>query len=253
MKIKKIQKKQNGKYQITLEDNLKIKTYDEIILNNDILFSKELNDEEIMKIDSENYYYDIYNKIVKMISNKLKSEHEIKDYLDKYDLTIKDKNKMIDTLKQKGLINDVTFTKAYIHDKISFSNYGPLKIKNELQKYSINDAIISECMEQIDRSIFDEKIEKYVLKKVNINHKYSKNMLLQKLKNELYLLGFDNVNIDDYVKDNNDILEKEIKKEYQKIKLKYSKNDIISKLYRKFYQKGFSRENIMKCIENLDI
>ena len=78
-------------------------------------------------------------------------------------------------------------------------------------------------------------------------------MLLQKLKNELYLLGFDNVNIDDYVKDNNDILEKEIKKEYQKIKLKYSKNDVINKLYRKFYQKGFSRENIMKCIENLDI
>ena len=91
MKIKKIQKKQNGKYEITLDDNLKIKTYDEIILNNDILFSKELNDEEIMKIDSENYYYDIYNKIVKMISNKLKSEHEIKDYLDKCDLTIKDK------------------------------------------------------------------------------------------------------------------------------------------------------------------
>ena len=253
MKIKKIQKKQNGKYEITLDDNLKIKTYDEIILNNDILFSKELNNEEIMKIDSENYYYDIYNKIVKMISNKLKSEHEIKDYLDKCDLTIKDKNKMLDTLKQKGLINDVTFTKAYIHDKISFSNYGPLKIKSELQKYGINDVIISECMEQVDRSIFDEKIEKYVLKKVNINHKYSKNMLLQKLKNELYLLGFDNVNIDDYVKDNNDILEKEIKKEYQKIKLKYSKIDVINKLYRKFYQKGFSRENITKCFENLDI
>ena len=48
MKIKKIQKKQNGKYEITLDDNLKIKTYDEIILNNDILFSKELNDEEIL-------------------------------------------------------------------------------------------------------------------------------------------------------------------------------------------------------------
>ena len=89
MKIKKIQKKQNGKYEITLDDNLKIKTYDEIILNNDILFSKELNDEEIMKIDSENYYYDIYNKIVKMISNKLKSEHEIKDYLDKLKIKIK--------------------------------------------------------------------------------------------------------------------------------------------------------------------
>ena len=50
MKIKKIQKKQNGKYEITLDDNLKIKTYDEIILNNDILFSKELNDEEIKEL-----------------------------------------------------------------------------------------------------------------------------------------------------------------------------------------------------------
>lgn len=253
MKIKKLEKKKCGKYEITLENNIKIKTYDDVILNNNILYNKDLDYETINQINSESYYYDIYNKIVKMISNKLRSEQEIKAFLDKSDLSKKDKDKMLDALKQNGLVNDENFVKAYIHDKICFSNYGPLKIKGELEKLGVDIDIINKYVDDIDDSVFEEKQKNYVLKKINNNHKYSKTMLIQKIKNELYLMGYNNINIDSYMKDDSDILEKEISKEYKKLALKYSNEEIKNKIYRKFYQKGFSRENIMKCLENLDI
>lgn len=253
MKIKKIEKKNNGKYNIILDNNEKIKTYDEVILNNNILYKKDIDDNLYSQISSESYYYDVYNKIIKMISVRLRCEKEIKDFLKTCDLSDKDKDKLILSLKQNGLINDENFTRAYIHDKLSFSNYGPLKIKGELENYGIDDNIIINSMKDIDNCIFDEKIKKIINKKVSSNHKYSKTMLIQKIKNELYLLGYDNINIDEYIIEDDLILEREMLKEYEKLKKKDSMADIKNKIYRKFYQKGFSYESITKCFEKISI
>lgn len=253
MKIKKIEKKKNGKYEIILENNEKVKTYDEVILNNNILFHKELDDDTRVKIDGESYYYDVYNKIIKMISVRLRCEEEIKDFLKKCDLNDKEKDKIILSLKQNGLINDESFARAYIHDKVNFSNLGPLKIKSELEKYNIDNNIIINSMKDIDDTVFDEKVKKYVLKKVKNNHKYSKSMLAKKIKNELYLMGYNDINIDEYIMEDELILEKEMLKEYEKLKVKCSSSDIKNKIYRKFYQKGFSYDIITKCLEKLEI
>jgi hypothetical protein len=77
MKIKKI-KKQGTKYKIILENNDSITTYDEVIINNNILYKKELNSNLLETIIKQNEYYEIYNKLVKNIKQKLRSETEIR-------------------------------------------------------------------------------------------------------------------------------------------------------------------------------
>lgn len=255
MQINKIKKLKNGKYKLEIDHNKTVTTYDNVILENNLLFDKRVDNEILNKIDKDTEYYDIYNKVVKMVSRKLRCEKEIRDYLEKNGLSKKDINEMIIKFKENKIIDDLAFTKAYIHDRVSFSNDGILKIRENLEKYNIDSLIIERELEQIDKEVFQEKIQKYVSKKIKNNHKYSNAILKNKLIFELKANGYDNFNIDAFFdsKNNEDILAKEIIKVHNKLIKKYSGKDLTLKMYKLLYQKGFSREEIQKNLENLNI
>ena len=223
MKIKTI-KKINNKYKIILENNEIITTYDEIIIKKNILYKKELTEEIIKEINEENEYYDSYNKILKYINTKLRSKQEIIEYMKKQEIEKEYQTKIIERLQNNNLINDEIYTKAYIHDKISFSNDGPNKIKKELLRQKIDETIIDIELEKIDKEIINKKLKKQVEKKINNNTKYSNNMLKQKLIMYFVNLGYDKSEIMNYIenkKENNiEIIEKEYNKIYNKYKNK---------------------------------
>ncbi len=252
MKITKLKKTKTGKYDLILENNDKITTYDEVILNNNLLFDKEIDDDKLKTINKENDYYKIYNKIIKLITTKLRSELEIKEYLEKNEVDEVQQKKIIDNLKEQGLINDLQFTKAFIMDKINLSNNGPIKIKNELENYGIEENIINDELNKIDNEIYIEKINKIINKKLKTSNKYSEYILKQKLKQELTSLGyfFDDINecINNINLNNNEALEKNFNTIYKKINLKYQDKELKQKLKEKLYQKGFNISDIEKII-----
>ena len=137
MKINKIKKTKSGKYILELDNNEKITTYDEVILKNNLLFNKEVDSNLLNQLNIENNYYDVYNKVMKFISTKMRSELEINKYLDK--LKFNEKDKMIADLKRIKLINDDLYIKAFINDKITLTLNGPHKIKKELLEHNIDD------------------------------------------------------------------------------------------------------------------
>lgn len=251
MKIKNIKKQNNGKYKIKLEDNSTIVTYDSVILNNNLLYDQTLDSEKMIEINIENNFYDIYNNVLKYVSKKVRSEKEINDYIDKFEIEPKRKNDLINKLKNDGIINDVNYTKAYIHDRMMFSNDGPFKIKEELLKVNIDSNIIDDEFSKVDMSIFDDKCEKIILKKIKSNSKYSNSVLKRKISNELFLLGYSISNIDLYFDnmDNSNILGKEYSKLYQKLSIKYNDEELSNILFQKLYNKGFNKEDIWNLIK----
>ena len=62
MKIQKIKKLKSGKYKLELEDGTSIQLYDEVILNHNLLFHKEIDSELFSQIDKENSYYYNYEE-----------------------------------------------------------------------------------------------------------------------------------------------------------------------------------------------
>ena len=82
MKIEKIQKLKNNKYKILLENKEIITTYDDVILQNNLLFKNDVSSELLNKINNETLYYDCYNKVLKFIDKKLRSEKEIEEWVD---------------------------------------------------------------------------------------------------------------------------------------------------------------------------
>ena len=253
MKISKIKKLTGGKYKIILEDGDVINTYDDVILSTNILYTKELDEESLKKIKSKNDYYGLYSKAIKLISKRLRSEYEIEEYLNKNNPLEIDIKKIISDLKNNGYINDYNFTKAYIYDRFNLSNDGPYKIKKELINHNIDEEVIDKNLSEIKKEDIIKKIEKYVSKKVRIDHKHSSNMLKNKLKLELYNLGYDNKDIEDVlcnIKMNNNI-EKEFNLIYNKLSKKYNGYELENKIKQKLYQKGYSFEEINEQITGL--
>lgn len=251
MEIKKIKKLKSGKYEITLESNEKIVTYDEVILKNNLLFKKNISLEEIDDINNLNEFYDVYHKTIKYISKKIRSLKEIKEYLKKFNLSIKEEEEIIKKLENSNLINDNMYLKAYISDRIYLSNDGPYKIKNELLKNGIKEFLIDEELEKIDREDFVNKLHKLINKKIKSSKTSSYNTK-QKIYLELTNLGYSKDMIDECYNDNRDeesFLEKDFNKIYKDVSRKESDvNKLYLKVKQKLYQKGYSLDKIEKII-----
>ncbi len=243
MKIEKI-KKNGKKYKIILDNGLEIKTYDDVIINHNLLYNKTIDSELLDKINKENDYYDVYYKVINLLSKKLRSEKEIKEFLDKYDV---DKNKIINKLKSINLINDKNFAKAYISDRINLSNDGIDKIKNDLLKHNIDLNLIMEEISKIDNELIDKKIAKLIIKKTN-NSKYSGFKLKYKVVNDLINLGYDKSKIieiyDSLDIKNDNLIGKEYNKLYSSLSKKYKDKELEYRINVKLYNKGFTKEEI---------
>ncbi len=253
MKIQNIKKQKNGKYKLKLDNNSTIITYDNVILNNNLLFNSCVDEQTVEKIREENTYYDIYNEAFKYASKKMRSEKEIRKHL--IELKIDDDyiDEFIVKFRDSGIINDINYTRAYIHDRMNFSNDGPFKIKEELIDAGIDNDIIEDEFSKVDFKFFNDKCDKLILKKINANHKYPESILKRKISNELFNLGYSVPNLDNYFIncDGNDILKHEYDKLYRKYCFKFQDEELKNVLFQKLYAKGFSKENIRNLIQNI--
>lgn len=248
MKIKNI-KKVGNKYKIILDNEEVITTNDQVIINNKLLYDKKLSKKELEKIKEDTNYYEIYNKVLKMINRKIRCEFEIRKELN--GLSKVDQDKMIDHLKEVGLINDSLFVESYVNDKINLTLEGPYKIRKELEDYNIDNEYIERALENFSQDLIDSKLEKIINKKIKSNTKDTTYIFKQKTSLYLLNLGYsreDVINHLDGVKLNND-LEKEMFKIYNKLKAKYEGYTLHVKLKQKLYSKGFTSDEINDFIE----
>ena len=254
MKIENIKRLNSGKYKLTFDNDDKMITYDDVILKNGLLFKREIDKKMLDKLVSDNYYQDIYSKIIKYINVRLRSKKEIYDYLDKFQLDNNLKEEIINNLENVGLINDKFFIKAYINDKIYLSSSGPYKIVEELRNHNIDESIILDEIEKIDKQVIIEKLSKIIEKKIKSNGKYSKYMLKQKLSVELTNNGYEKDMIfdlyDKLATQTDDILQNTYEKIYNQLSRKYNGYELFNKIKQKLYQKGFDINEINQLLSN---
>ena len=250
MKINKIKKLSNDKYKIELDNGDKITTYEDVLIEENILYKKEIDNELLNTINNKNDYYKIYNKTLKYIMTKIRSEKEINIYLDKQNIEEKDKEKIIKRLKDNGMLNDNNYYVSYISDRIRLSNDGPNKIKNELVSHNIEESKINEELDKYKELIY-EKLEKLINKKIKTN-KDSEYIMKQKLTTYFINLGYEKSMIDEILNnikiDNSDSIKKEYDKQYRKLSKKYSGDELKYKLKNNLYQKGFKMDEINDII-----
>nr|MBP3258957.1 RecX family transcriptional regulator [Bacilli bacterium] len=253
MKIDKYKKMANNKYKIYFEDGESITTYDSVIINNGLLYKKEIDLDLYEQILEENKYYDLYNKCIKLISSRMRSVKEINDYLSKNEASNKDIESIITKLSDMGLLNDKMYVKAYVSDKINFTNFGPLKIKNELENMGIDSGLIEQELSRMNDKLLNDRVAKYIARKAKTNKKSMylfKEKMISDLINQGYSKDMILDNLEDIKIESN--IDSEYKKIYNKLSSKYEGYELKQKIKNKLYQRGYSRGEIEKVIEKVD-
>lgn len=249
MNIEKIKKQKSGKYLIELDDHTKLQLYEDVILDNGLLFKKNIDSDLYNKLNLENNYYDIYNKTLKYISTKMRSEFEINKYLDK--LECLEKEKIIKKLKSINLINDDLYLKAYISDKMFLTLIGPNKIRKELLDHNIELDKVNEELEKYEKT-YPERINKIISKKIKSNNK-SIYMFKQKMINELIESGYDKEEIikelDNYKIDEANNIKKDYEILLKKLSKKYKNEELKYQLKNKLYSKGYNYDSIKEIVK----
>ena len=244
MKIEKLKKLKNGKYKLELDNGESITTYDDIIIKNMLFNGKSLDNQILSEISINNNYYDVYYKIVKMISTKWRSEKEVTEYMIKNEVSSKLQDRVIKELKKNDLLNDKRFAKSYANDAISLRKNGPYKIADDLKKLGISDSIIEETLNNLDEEEINSNLVNIITKKNKLNKTNSLYQLKNKLANELIRLGYDAslvyTKLNELLKEDKSIYQKEYDRLYKKYSKKYSGNELKYKVKQALYQKGFN-------------
>ena len=242
----------NNKYKISL-DNFEITTFDNVILEYNLLYKKELTEKELKEISSKTNYFDAYNKTLKYITKKIKSKREVEKYLESFDLKSDEKKEILNKLIGLNLINDRLYCRAFINDKINISKYGVIKVNKQLQEKGIDYKIIEEELLNIDYNIVNSNLEFKIKRKINNNTKYTNFELKQRLIMQFTKEGYSKEKIleyiNKYISNDGEILKVQFDKLYYKYKNKYDDKIFLLKLKQKLYQKGFSNETISKLIQ----
>lgn len=245
MKILKYKKVANNKYKVILETGEDIVLYEDVILKYDLLINKEINDIDKIKDDNNNYL--AYDIALKYLSKKMRCEYEIKEYLKKKELNKNVINKIVDKLKENGYIDNRLYTKCFIIDKINLNKYGQNKIKRELLKLKIDENIINEELNNINKEDIKNNLESLIDKKIKQIKSYSGNVLKQKILNDFINKGYYKEDILEILnkKDlsNNEMYDKEYNKLYKKYSKKYPEDQLEYIIKQKLYQKGFKKNN----------
>lgn len=247
MEIIKYKKINGGRYKI-LFDNNEIVLYEDVIIKNSLLSKKNINIDLLEKLLKDNEYYEVYNIAIKYIEIKMRSKRELINYLEKKNFDGNIINRVIEELEKINLINDNSYMKAYINDKVNLSNVGPLKIKEELLKEKIDEENIYEYLKEFDNKVWISKINKIIEKKIKLNKNKSNLYLKKTLYNNLLLLGYPNELINECINsikvDNTDILKKEYNKLYKKLSKKYNDEKLEYIIKNELYKKGFDYDSI---------
>lgn len=247
MKIQKYIKDKQNKYKVVIDDEDYI-LYDDVIIKYNLLLTSEISESEFKEIIFYNDELKSYYDSIKYINRRLRSEKEMRDYLEKKGISKSIIDKTIKRLKETKFINDEIYLSAYFKDQINLTNNGPKKIEVNLLKLGISELEIKEKLSTIPDTIWNDKIDKYIDKKIKTNHISSSNMLKVKIINDLINLGFNREDIVSIINtkliDDTNVL----KSEYEKAKRKYSKKydgyELENKIKTTLYRKGFHVSNL---------
>ena len=190
MKIEKYELTKKNIYNVYLSNGEVLELNGKVITDNELLIKKDIDNELYDKLKRDNTICMLMDTSVKYIDRRLRSINELRDYVKNKEEDTIIIEEVIDKLINYKYLDDDRFTKAFIKDKLNFTNWGDYKIKNELKRLGVNEEIIYNNISNIDDNIYYERINKIIDKDISINKKYSGIKLKNNIYNHLLTLGY---------------------------------------------------------------
>lgn len=256
MKVEKFKKISKGKYMVYFGLGDEYILYEDVILKHNLLLKSDVSLEKLDKILKDNEYSEAYNLCLNQISFKLRTESEIRSFLERKKIDPEIIDETVKRLKKEKYLNNEAYIHAFVTDKVNLSSTGPYKIKNELLIKDLSEEEIDKELDKIDENIWKEKIEKIIFRKIKNNRKLSNEALKNKIRNDLASMGYEYNMIDELLiidePEDIELAKKEYKRLMNKYSKKYSGHNLNVRIRNEMYKKGFYNINYAELMDEVE-
>ena len=105
------------------------------------------------------------SKLEKLCSGQEKCTSDILMKLERWAVSDKDKEKIINNLKSNTFLDDARYATMFVRDKHNLNKWGKEKIRFELAKKRIEKGIIDKALSEIDSKPYLDMLKEMLIKK----------------------------------------------------------------------------------------
>ena len=145
---------------------------------------QEIDETKLAELQAESDFGKNYIRAVDLISRRLRSEREIRDYAGRKQWGRGNTERVIARLYDRGYLNDLVFAQAFVRSRQSAQKYSRRRIERDLVNKGISHRIIQQVLDEEAGMTDDDALVNLVAKKY---HRYDD---INKLKAYLARAGF---------------------------------------------------------------
>lgn len=181
-----VQQKNKDRFNIFLDEKYAFSVDADVLIKHELKKGMEIDEVFLSEIVYDDEIRKGYNSAINYLARRMRSEHEVRNYLLEKEYGQAIINEVIAKLYYYQFLNDTMFATSFVNTLINTTDKGPLVVKKELEEKGINLKIIDQVM-----PLFDEETQ--LTKAITIGQKYAdKNKkdaeLILKQKVEQFLL-----------------------------------------------------------------
>ena len=254
MKITKIEKKKRL-YLLEMDDSEKLYITEDTIVRFMLSKGMKLTEQELTEI--QDYAQFSYGKNLALyhLSFKQRTAKEVKDYLTQHDIQPEIISQVLDNLKKDHWINDRKYANSFIQSNLLTGDKGAFVLKQKLSQKGISSTIIEEELNQFDFTVLTDKVAEKLLKKHQgkLPSKALQDKILQSLINKGFSYSqaktaYQHLQIEEDQENQQELLYKELDKQYRKYSKKYDGYDLKQRLTQALARKGYDFSDIASAL-----
>lgn len=168
MRISKVSPavKTAGRYNIYVDGKYSFSLDELQLVQNGLHSGLEISEAQLEQLKSESDFGKNYIRAVDLISRRLRSEREIRDYAFRKQWTKSNTERVIERLKARGYLNDRRFAELFFSSRHQSGRYSLKRIRLDLVKKGISSDIIDDlCRANGDSAallkLINKRINKY--------------------------------------------------------------------------------------------
>lgn len=167
MRISKVSPavKTAGRYNIYVDGKYSFSLDELQLVQNGLHSGLEISEAQLEQLKSESDFGKNYIRAVDLISRRLRSEREIRDYAFRKQWTKSNTERVVERLKARGYLNDQRFAELFFSSRHQSGRYSLKRIRLDLVKKGISSDIIDDlCRANGDSAALLKLIKKRINK-----------------------------------------------------------------------------------------
>lgn len=154
-----------GRYSIFIDNQYSFSLDEAQLVKLKLKKGGEISEEELSTLKLESDFGKSYLRAVDLISRRIHSEKEIRDYAFRKQWSTEITNKVIDRLKRYRYLDDEKFMNAFIRSRAANRNFSKMRMLQELNRKGIDKKVIEVALSSTDDFDEQESLKRLIVKK----------------------------------------------------------------------------------------